>query len=822
MYREIYGVLAVIITVGVVIFNIIAKKNKGKDRVYAISFAALLTVGTFLYLFAIDFNNDARYVFSPFFKFFVSFLAAMSTFFGSFNSSTHFSNLASESAAFQTAIILHYLAAMYMTILLVIKLFGKKIMNEIRIMRILLGEKYIVIGCEGKAKVFLRNLSRKIRQNAIVIVQSSQDDKKWQLVDKGYSVVSLKGGGSAYAVYRDALKKAGAMKCRHETRIISMAEKDETNLLIARIMTDYIVNNIKPQSKDGHIFLTEEQEKETLEMKLDVRIMHSNLDRAEHYTFVENALGKIMFFNHYKINAHKFWWENPITKLIPSSWIDTEKAKLKTNEKSESGQFKICTIFAGFGSANKDLLKTSVINNQLLNADYNAFVISQNASRLEKVFRNSAAGLFDETDKDNNIIKRGAELKPNINGSVYLENPKEKNIIKFKDADALTFDFYESIIKEIEGKKDDNGRQLTPQCDYATVIIALGDDKLNIETAMELRQKLYKADLLTGKDGGTEYQRVKIFVKINENTVITDEKLINFNAEEIKCRIVTCCDDDDVLTVDYILNEKLDILAKNIANRYEGSGEKNSAISEWNTCTQYKRESNRNAAMAIQIKLNLLGLDLVNEKESNNDYENLYKTRYGLNRAFDLRAERKKTEKEIALARNNEKNGQTVSDKLLTLKIDDELIHIAEHKNNDFADTPRNNLAMLEHQRWNAFYLANDWTKLPVEKIGAGSPGRQNGIAKLHACITTFHGLKNLMVLQKDAEKKEISGNKNKSYIEAESLLKADTIRHDFNTMDFLLDLSGDNLKKMREVEGNPDKEYTGILTSSGYYIGKF
>jgi hypothetical protein len=37
--------------------------------------------------------------------------------------------------------------------------------------------------------------------------------------------------------------------------------------------------------------------------------------------------------------------------------------------------------------------------------------------------------------------------------------------------------------------------------------------------------------------------------------------------------------------------------------------------------------------------------------------------------------------------------------------------------------------------------------------------------------------------------------------------------------MDFLLDLDGENLSGMREAEEDPNKEYRGILTGSGYYI---
>jgi hypothetical protein len=115
--------------------------------------------------------------------------------------------------------------------------------------------------------------------------------------------------------------------------------------------------------------------------------------------------------------------------------------------------------------------------------------------------------------------------------------------------------------------------------------------------------------------------------------------------------------------------------------------------------------------------------------------------------------------------------------------------------------------------------LANDWTKLPKEKIGAGRSGRQREVVKQHACITTFHGLIELRDIQKNAEKAEIEKEKKKQYIEAESLLNADTIRHDFNTMDFLLDLTGENLSRMKAAEGDNKRGYKGILTDSKYII---
>ena len=811
MYKESYSITAIIILISVFIFLILAKKKDGKDWVSAICFTVVLFVGTALYYFAIDYSNDKMIAFSSIFMIINSLGSSISSFVGKFNNQLYLSELAKESQIFSIAVVIHYLSAVFLTSFTVIRLFGKKIINEIRIRLISLWGKYIVIGCEEKAMIFLKNLNQKQKRRTIVILQSSQENIKNELINNGYTVVSVREENEIeekennlfnnikHIAFTNALRKAGAMNCKFKTKIISMSEQDEINLLIAKIMTDYIEINKKELNK----------------MKLDIRVMYSFLESTEHFTFIEKSLGKLTFFNPYKLNAQKFCMENPITILIPYNWIDTDKARLKTNDNSKNGKYKINTIFVGFGSVNKAMLKKNIINNQLLNVDYNALVLCKNAITEEKIFRNRAIGLFDEIDSNNNIIKKGAEIKPNPDGSVYLENPIERNIIRFKEADALTIELYDYIIKDIEGKSLDNENSLNVPCDFTTIMIALGDDRLNIETALELRQKLYEADLLTIKNDKTEYQSVRIFVKIKEKNIYTDETLLNNDAIITKCKILTYGTDEEILTEEFVINEKLDILAKNIANGYEGKRE--NMYNKWGKLTQHKRESNRFAAMAIRVKLNLLGLDLLKNNEPENDYSELYWTRYGINKAIELRTKRIEIEKRIKNERDD-KNNKPITEEILNLKINNEIIDLAERDNNDFTDTARNNLAKLEHQRWNTFHLANDWTKLPIAKITSGSEGRQDGIAKQHACITTFNGLKDLMILQKEADKKRTE-NEKIQYIEVDSLLNNDTIRYDFTIMDFLLELSDENLKKLRDAEEDPSKQYTGILTRSGYNI---
>jgi len=827
VYNDIYGVLAIAALTVVFFVSLFAKKEERANWVYVGCFVVTFVIGTILYSFAILYDIDADTAFSRPLIILKSMSIAGFSFTGNFYEFVSAGvELAKENLVFHVAIVIHFCVSVSLTFLMVVKLLGKNLLNAYYVYRISRRKKYIVAGCGAQANIFLRSLGSKQKQQTIVIIPSGQIDKKRELMNSGYAVVLIREAKETnekgnFGAFDDALKKAGAMRCKHETKLVSMFEDDETNLVIARLITDYIAGLINCQKVNGHITLTKTQEEKTAKINLDVRVMYSFLERAEHFAFIEKALGKVRFFNLYEIRARKFLWENPITKLIPPHWIDMENARLKTFGENGKCTYKICNIFIGFGSTNKAILKTSIINNQLLNVDYNALVITKDARVHEMRFRNSAIGLFDEVE-NGEIIKRGAEIRPNPDGSVYLESPLERNNIVFKEADALSVELYDFVIEEIGGSRSPDSRLSVLPCGYVTVIIALGDNRLSIETALELRQKLYEADLLFGEDDGMKYQRVKIFVKVDENTILADEKILNDEANVINCKINIFGENEEILTEEYIIHEELDILAKNIANRYEGNVEISTAANEWNTCTQLQRESCRYAAMGIRVKLNLLGLDLEKNDKPDSNYSGTFRTRYGTNAAFDLRAERKRLERVIKHARDGETNGESIPDEILTLKPNNDVIALAEYDSEDFADTQRNNLAKLEHQRWNAFYLANDWTKLPKEKIGVGRSGRQDGAAKQHACITTFHGLTELREIQKNAEKMDIEKKNKKQYIEAESLLTSDTIRHDFNTMDFLLDLSNENLLKLREAEEDPNKMYSGILADSGFHICKF
>ena len=98
-------------------------------------------------------------------------------------------------------------------------------------------------------------------------------------------------------------------------------------------------------------------------------------------------------------------------------------------------------------------------------------------------------------------------------------------------------------------------------------------------------------------------------------------------------------------------------------------------------------------------------------------------------------------------------------------------VDFVEKEGDVIFDSARNNLARLEHQRWNAFHLANGWTKLPKAKVEGKK--RQDEKAKQHACITSFEGL--IELREKQAKLLVKASSLDKQITEEEALMEADT-----------------------------------------------
>jgi len=89
---------------------------------------------------------------------------------GDFNVFSIISKLAKDNKYYFAAVIVHFIAAVFLAFLVVVKYFGKNLINKIRVFLISWFDKYIVIGCGGQAEIYLKNLTFKQKQKTTVII----------------------------------------------------------------------------------------------------------------------------------------------------------------------------------------------------------------------------------------------------------------------------------------------------------------------------------------------------------------------------------------------------------------------------------------------------------------------------------------------------------------------------------------------------------------------------------------------------------------------------------------------------------------------------
>ena len=729
----------------------LSNRSVGSDYIIAIATSAFLAIR----LFAFDFRQD--------------------------NIISEVWGIGASGQFFAMMLIIVYVFAGLWTYYILIATFFRGVVNSVKIFFHKNGlpfksksTHYIVIGNGANADTFIDNLysSRKKKNwfyrcfcgDDITIItgevlKGKGKDVYYKYLNKGYAVIN--GCGDL-----NSLQMAGVNNKRRKTVVVAISDSDEENIAVADIITKLVAQRLmkvcEPNATDLNSFLmrtvstaykSRNAEKRVAlgnkvdTIKLEARIMYTAIDRAEHFDFAENAFGKVNFFNPYELRAQKFFWEHPITSCIPAEYIDTQRARLVgemtdegtiINPRTSSG-YKIKNIFVGFGNANYQMLKHSVISGQLLGVDYNAVVYANDIevgrpSVRQAMFMQQAPGLFGHDEK--------------MPDKTYFESPKEKYHIIFKHSDILSNEFYEDILKEIIGN------------DYTAIYLALGDDKACIETAFELRQLMAECFDKLGN--------VSIYIKVRKRTVMIDENFLN-NFRSIPLKIECYGMDEDVLTVANVIAPFLDRLAFTVSNQNHNI--------PWGFASEFERDSNRSKVMELRTMVGLLGLDIVNRDKDTVPCDEEYKARYGLkdNTVIDIVA------------------ADTSKDKKARLKY---LVTENGKPDGKILDTARNNLARREHLRWNTFHLANGWTKKPKELVGKkngeddlkeyfGSNlsfdilGRKNGLTKQHACITTFEQLIELRKLQALRASEPDKPDKEENY---------DTVYHDFTLMDKLLE----------------------------------
>ena len=354
-----------------------------------------------------------------------------------------------------------------------------------------------------------------------------------------------------------------------------------------------------------------------------------------------------------------------------------------------SNEIDINAIMIGFGKTNRQVFLTSVANNQFLEK-------VKGKIELKKV----NYFVFDRSDSRNDknlnhsYYRFNEEIK-NANEKDYLPLPPEPaNDEFYYKLDINDHGFYSSVRKIVCNNTNN----------INFVIIAYGSDLDNLDMAQKLLDKK--------REWGVN--NLVLFVKVRESFYkyrLFDEKdCYPFGVEN-----------ESVFNINRITNDNLTQMAK-LRNRIyclEKQGVGKGKINTQEVCkkadlnwytekTQAERESNIYACLSLRSKLNLLGLD----------YE-LGNVKEGI------------TEKQFLEICSNGKNQINVLD--------------------ERAGNRRENMAIQEHYRWNAYMISKGFVPATIDKIineTVDKDGKKeftngkNYRLRSHGNLTTWEGLK--------------------------------------------------------------------------------
>lgn len=292
-----------------------------------------------------------------------------------------------------------------------------------------------------------------------------------------------------------------------------------------------IYNLIKQASKDGLNDDTLHFYINTTDEGIEKTLEAVNQDNETHFEF--------KVFNLPDLTARQLFDTYPIHDTIP---LDTEKAKALTG----------FTLFiAGLEPAGVEILRKSIYLGQFIGGDYRVLMTDQ-----------------DMTRKIGHLYNKYPEIKRNYQIETY-------------DAEPGSEAFYEVLRNNIE--------------QINTIVVALGDDQTNMETAIEIQRLVQRSRLLRKPVIAVHIRIQEKFEHFKDSPILPDIRFFGRNA--------------DIFTEAIIINESMDKMARKM-NALFNSIYSMEPADNWGSLDSFTKESNRSAASNIVTKLRLLGLGM--------------------------------------------------------------------------------------------------------------------------------------------------------------------------------------------------------------------
>ena len=446
---------------------------------------------------------------------------------------------------------------------------------------------------------------------------------------------------------------------------------------------------------------------------LTVYVFGSTADQTIYDEIVQNSFGCVRYVDKYTQIATDFVDNYPLTKFMNANHIDFEKGLVKDG-------VTINVVGVGYGDVLRQILKTSVANNQFLTEKDGDLQLKQVNYHI-----------FDKHDvvHDKNLNHsfyhyRNEFFEKDENGEYVLKQDKQQGYLPLPELPSKER-FYQVAIENADFNK--NLKQiLTMENSVNVIIICFGNDLENIDLAYKLAhmKQEWNANLTmfvrvrTGKEHCEIFQRDDCFMFADEEKVVYSvDKIHKGKVEEM----AKMC--DRFYSLEYDLSQKIANAKKGCKVEYTQQEIDEifaQADYDWHaTKTQQERLSNTYACLSIRSKLNLMGLDYaencqnpLDEKQYFEVYDKESTIKYLENTAF----------------------GKKVVDYDL-----------------NFQEGLRTTLATHEHYRWNSFMISCGTIPATIDQIKVETIITKEGKVKFtngknyqcrrHGNLTTMKGL---------------------------------------------------------------------------------
>lgn len=463
---------------------------------------------------------------------------------------------------------------------------------------------------------------------------------------------------------------------------------------------------------------------------------NDNIDLYSSIVDVSEFRTHIILYSRYSNFANKFISEHPLSEIFTEEELDYSKACLKDD-------VSLTNIVLGFGKYNQEILNQVLIHTNLFKVD------SQNNKYVP--YRVDTH-IFDTKD-----ITVDQSKESNVGLLMSNHEAPHFKIIKHNKSNV----FNQSFVKEVDKIIDENISEEMKGC-YA-FFVACGNDAVNIETALEIKERY--SHLVT---------RMKIYCRVKNQRSIPLYRVNNENVKEKYKGIVFIGENASIDNHDVIVNRSLESLAINKNIKYiqrTSQVSSSEALERWMSLPSIKRYNNSSVYVDLKFKLQLMGLDYGPKSDKGISKDEFVKRYLG-----------------------NIENYKEEFEKLLKYEYKD--YYVITPVNN-----PRNLLAIAEHDRWNAYFWSYGYRLFPLNKVTYDYDQendkiivkKEDSILKLHACLCDIEGLDkyhkhNAEQIKKLGEKFGVDLTKHPSF---KSL--SDTFYYDYDSVDEIYEVLEEN-----------------------------